>query len=149
MENAAKSNWAMQMNWKQVKAKSKSQSGINCGVGSQCKSSFFRLPGRKRRFCDKRYRISTFRDQNAPIWKFVVKLANTLHGVEICHDRRDRRSCKICKSYVNFSRKQRFLLHNFCWSLRLTLHKCDFTLKLLKCYTLSSVLTKSYLNYWY
>ena len=26
---------------------------------------------------------------------------------EICHDRRDRRSCKICASCVNYSRKQR------------------------------------------
>ena len=36
--------------------------------------------------------------------------------VEICHDRRDRRSCKIFTNCVNFSRKQRVFLHNFCKS---------------------------------
>ena len=33
--------------------------------------------------------------------------------VEICRDRHDRRSCKICPSCVNFSRKQRVFLHIF------------------------------------
>ena len=31
-----------------------------------------------------------------------------LSRVEICHDRRDRRSCKICASCVNFSRNSAF-----------------------------------------
>ena len=31
--------------------------------------------------------------------------------LEICHDRRDRRSCKNFVSCVNFSRKQRSYLH--------------------------------------
>ena len=35
-----------------------------------------------------------------------------MHGVEICRDRHDQRSCKIFVSCVNFSRKQRVFLHN-------------------------------------
>ena len=57
--------------------------------------------------------------------------------VEICPDRRDRRSCKICASCVNFPRKQRNFLHNLPRTTRFTHTKCDFALKLLKFYTLS------------
>ena len=66
--------------------------------------------------------------------------------VEICHDRRDRRSFKICASCVIFSRKQRIFLQNLLRSAKFTLNKYDFTLKLLKFYTLSSILTKKLLK---
>ena len=57
--------------------------------------------------------------------------------VEICRDRHDRRSCKICASCVNFSRKQRNFSHNLHKTTRFTPVKCDYALKLLKFYTLS------------
>ena len=56
--------------------------------------------------------------------------------VEICHDRRDRRSCKTFASCVNFARKQRAFLQNLQRSTRFKLNECDFTPKLLKFYTL-------------
>ena len=47
--------------------------------------------------------------------------------VEICRDRHDGRSCKICASCVNFPGKQLDFSHN----LRRTIYtKCDFALKL-------------------
>ena len=80
--------------------------------------------------------------------KILQQRENT-NRVEICHNRRELRSCKICASCVNFSRKQRTFLWNLLRSARFTLNKYDFRLKLLKFYTLCSVLTKNYLDYWY
>ena len=54
---------------------------------------------------------------------------NTRPRLEICRDRRDRRSCKIFVSCVNFSRKQRDFSDNlrktrrFTHTLSVTLHK--------------------------
>ena len=47
--------------------------------------------------------------------------------LEICHDRRDRRSCKIFATCVNFSKKQRSFLNIFQVYIHLNvnfLHKC-------------------------
>ena len=57
--------------------------------------------------------------------------------IEICHDRHDQPSCKICSSCVNFPRKQRDFLHNLRRTTRFTHTECDFALKVLKFYTLS------------
>ena len=38
---------------------------------------------------------------------FFIHLLYLVNTLEICHDRRDRRSCKILASCVNFYRKQR------------------------------------------
>ena len=46
--------------------------------------------------------------------------------VEICCDRHDRRSCKICASCVIFSRKQCAVLQNLRGSAGFTLNICDF-----------------------
>ena len=54
------------------------------------------------------------------------------HRVEICRDRHDRRSCKICASCVNFPRKQRDFSHNLRRTSRFTHTKCYFALKLCK-----------------
>ena len=49
--------------------------------------------------------------------------------VEICNDRRDRRSCKICASCVKFSRKQHILFCKNCvevkylYAISVILHK--------------------------
>ena len=71
-----------------------------------------------------------------------MEVLSKMSRVEICHNRRDRRSCKICASCVNFSRKQCTFLQNLLRSARFALNKYDFTLKLLKLYTLSSILTE-------
>ena len=45
--------------------------------------------------------------------KIFAEILNTIEdlpSVEICRDRHDRRSCKICASCVNFPRKQRDVL---------------------------------------
>merc|ERR1711952_231410 len=60
--------------------------------------------------------------------------------VEICRDRHDRRSCKICASCVNFPGNQRNVSHKLSRTTRFTHTKCDFELKLLKFYTLSRIL---------
>ena len=60
--------------------------------------------------------------------------------VEIC---RDRRSCKIFPSCVNFPRKQRDFSHNFRRTTK-TRAKCDFALKLLKIYTQLNSKKKNY-----
>ena len=52
--------------------------------------------------------------------------------VEICRDRHDRRSCKICASCVKFPVNQRDFSHNLRRTTRFTHTKCDFALKLLK-----------------
>ena len=57
--------------------------------------------------------------------------------VEICCDHRDRRSCKIYPSCVNFPGKQRNFSNNLCRTTRFTHTKCDFATKLLRFYTLS------------
>ena len=57
--------------------------------------------------------------------------------VEVCHHHRDRRSCKICTSCVNFPGYQCDVLHNLRRTTIFTHTKCDFVLKLLKLYTLS------------
>ena len=57
--------------------------------------------------------------------------------VEICRDRHDQRSCKICSMCVNFSGKQHDFWHNLRWTTKFTHSKCDFTMKLLKIYTQS------------
>ena len=41
------------------------------------------------------------------------------HRVEICRDRHDRQSCKICASCVFFSGKQRDFSHNLHRTLNL------------------------------
>ena len=57
--------------------------------------------------------------------------------VEICRDRHDWRSCKICARCVNFPGKRCDFLHNLRRTLRFTHTKCDFALQLLKFYTVS------------
>ena len=57
--------------------------------------------------------------------------------VEICRDRHDRRSCKICASCVKFHGTQRNFSHNLPKTTRFTHTKCDFALKLLRFYILS------------
>ena len=47
--------------------------------------------------------------------------------LEICRDRRDRRSCKIFPSCVNFSRKQRGSLSNLHRNMKFTQLFGDFT----------------------
>ena len=61
--------------------------------------------------------------------------------VEICHDHRDRQSCKICASCVNFSRKQCAFLQNLHRSLRFPLS--DFALN----FTRAVEFLQKYLNY--
>ena len=58
-----------------------------------------------------------------------------LPRVEICRDRHDRQSCKICATCVNFPGKQRDFSHIFCSTTRFSLTKSNFALKLLKFYT--------------
>ena len=66
----------------------------------------------------------------------AVKLANTMVAahltsrcrVEICRDRHDRRSCKICASCVNFPGKHCNFSHNLCRTTRFTHTNCDFAL---------------------
>ena len=50
--------------------------------------------------------------------------------VDIFHDRRNRRSCKIFASCVNFPGKQRNFSHNLRRPTRFTPNKTDITLKL-------------------
>ena len=50
--------------------------------------------------------------------------------VEICGDRHERQSCKICAGCVNFPGEQRNFSHNLCRTSRFTHTKCDFALKL-------------------
>ena len=57
--------------------------------------------------------------------------------VQICHNRHDRRSCKIFANCVNFPGKIRDFMHNMRRSTRFTHTMCDFALKLLRLYTLS------------
>ena len=45
--------------------------------------------------------------------------------VEICRDRHDRRSCKICASCVNFPGNQRDVSHNLRRTTRFIHTKCD------------------------
>ena len=78
----------------------------------------------------------------SPDWDTIHHQHHHHFRVEICHDRRDWRSCKICASCVNFSRKQNILLYNLHRSTRFTHTKCDFTLKYhilvhLHCYIVS------------
>ena len=56
--------------------------------------------------------------------------------VDICRDRHDRRSCKICASCVNFLGNQRDVSQVLRKTTRFTHTKCDFALKLLTVYTL-------------
>ena len=51
---------------------------------------------------------------------------------EICRDRHDRRSCKICASCENFPEKQRNFPHNLPRTKRFTHTEWDFAQKLLK-----------------
>ena len=64
-------------------------------------------------------------------------LAEDIIRVEICRDRHDRRSCKICAICVNFPGKQPVFLHDLLRTTNITHTMCDFALKLLKFYTLS------------
>ena len=58
--------------------------------------------------------------------------------VEICRNRHDRRSCKICASCVKFPGKQRDFSHNLPKTTRFTHTKCVIlALKLLNFYTFS------------
>ena len=52
---------------------------------------------------------------------------NDTNRLEICRDRRDRRSCKIFPSCVNFSRKQRGSLSNLHRNMKFTQLFGDFT----------------------
>ena len=52
--------------------------------------------------------------------------------VEICRDRHDSQSCKICASCVNFPKKHHDFSHNLPRTKRFTHTKCDFARKLLK-----------------
>ena len=66
--------------------------------------------------------------------------------LEICHDRRDWRSCKKFSSCVNFSRKQRVSLQNLCENMKFT-HSFGkvthtFTKKTMNIYVLISISTK-------
>ena len=63
----------------------------------------------------------------------------TANRVEICHNRHNRRSCKICASCVNFPPKQRDFSHYLRRTSRFTHAKCDFALKMLKFYTLYKI----------
>ena len=73
----------------------------------------------------------------SPDWDTIHHQHHHHFRVEICHNRRDRRSCKICASWVNFPGKQRDFSHNLRKTTRFTHTKCDFALKLLKFHTLS------------
>ena len=84
------------------------------------------------------------------LWKSLV-IANWLqptlsYRVEICRDRHDRRSCKICASSVNFPGNQRDVPPNLRRTTRSTHTKCDFAPKMLRFDTLTSILTKKLLN---
>ena len=76
---------------------------------------------------------------DADVRKFAssIKICAHTDRVEICRDRRDRRSCKIFANCVNFPRKQHDFMHYMRKSTRFTHLMCDFALKLLKLYTLS------------
>ena len=58
-----------------------------------------------------------------------ILLLYTGYRGEICRDRHDWRSCKICASCVNFPGIQRNFLHNL-RRTRFKHTKCDFALKL-------------------
>ena len=73
----------------------------------------------------------------------IVNITLGLFRVEICRDRHDRRSCKICASCVNFPGKQRDFSHNLRRITKFTHTKRDFALKLLKVYTLSFTFSKN------
>ena len=71
-----------------------------------------------------------------PPWKYPCSELDTKGDivwgrVEICRDRHDQRSCKICTSCVNFLGNQRDVLHSLRRTTRFTHTKCDFALKLL------------------
>ena len=64
------------------------------------------------------------------LWTIVLKTKNTARGrVEICRDRHDQRSCKICASCVNFPGNQRDVSHNLRRTTKFTHTKCDFSIK--------------------
>ena len=71
-------------------------------------------------------------------WMFrsVDSSADHRCRVEICRDRHDWRSCKICASCVNFPGKQRDFSYDLPRTTRFAHTKWDFTLKILKFYTL-------------
>ena len=71
-----------------------------------------------------------------------VNITDLMYGrVEICRDRHDQRSCKICASCVNFPGKL-FFLHNLRRLTKFTHAKCNLTLKLLNFYTFSVIKEK-------
>ena len=76
-------------------------------------------------------------------FSYSNKSKNWVCRVEICRDRHDQRSCKICASCVNFPGKQRNLLHNLRRTARFTHTKCDFALQLLKFRYESSTLIRT------
>ena len=76
-----------------------------------------------------------------------MSTAQFLVRVEICRDRHDQPSCKICASCVNFPRKQRNFSQNLRRTTKCTHTKCDFALNLLKFYTPSYILTKNLLKW--
>ena len=59
--------------------------------------------------------------------------------VDICRDRHDLRSCKICASCVKFSGKQCFFLHNLRRCPKFTHARCDFTFESFNFYTFSVI----------
>ena len=65
---------------------------------------------------------------------FWMHLIGSQHfgRVEICRDRHDRRSCKICANCVNFPGNQCNVSHNLHRTTRFTHTKCDFALKNIK-----------------
>ena len=63
------------------------------------------------------------------ITPLTSSIGTIIHGdrLEICRDRRDRRSCKIFPSCVNFSRKQRGSLSNLHRNMKFTQLFGNFT----------------------
>ena len=66
------------------------------------------------------------------LWQTHQSVINGRVRVEICRDRHDRQSCKICASCVNFPGNQRDVSHHLRRTTRFTHTKCGFALTLLK-----------------
>ena len=86
--------------------------------------------------------LASCRLQRSCIVEEALKILTLSKGegqtrVEICRDRPDRRSCKICAICVYFPRKQHNFSHNLRRTTRFTHTKYDFALKQFKFYTLS------------
>ena len=111
----------------------------NLIYGRQCQLWEARRWGRKTSFCAVNcvqifFSAATFVQENIFLRNILMCWEDANPNSEIfSHNRNNRpkrRSCKIFASCVNVR------------STRFKLNECDFTLKLLKFYTLSSILTK-------